>query len=74
MDIHSTIHIRSVIRLLIQAMELLNKIPEEDFKELVISFGKDNDNCKGVRDNLERGNVFMILFFLREALEKALNE
>jgi hypothetical protein len=29
---------------------------------------------KGVRDNLERGNLFMMGFFLREMIESLLHE
>ena len=73
MNVKSIILVRSVIRKLIEAMELLNTIPEDDFRILVNSVRLDKANCKGILDNAGRGNIFMVLFFLREALERVSN-
>ncbi len=72
-DINSKILLRSVIRKLIEAMELLSKISEEDWRTVVLAAQKRKDCLKGIRDNLERGNLFMMLFFIRELIETLLN-
>ena len=74
MNVHSKILLRSVIRLLVQALELLNKIPEDDFRELVKKARTKKTQIKGVLDNAGRGNPFMMIFFIRELLEGILNE
>jgi len=39
MNVQSKILLRSVIRQLVIALELLNKMPENDFRELVVCHG-----------------------------------
>jgi nitrogen regulatory protein PII len=70
----SIVLLMSVIRLLIQGMELLNKIPENDYREVVLSSQKRKDCIKGIVDNAQRGNIFMVLFFTRELLEAVRQE
>ena len=74
MNIQSKILLRSVIRLLVQAMELLNKIEEKDYIEIVKKTRTQKQNIKGVLDNAGRGNSFMMIFFIRELIESVLNE
>jgi hypothetical protein len=69
MNIHSNIKMHSVIRHMVQAMEILNEIPEEDYVEFVAFARREFVYMKGVNDNIERGNLFMAIFFLREILE-----
>jgi hypothetical protein len=73
MNIQSKILLRSVIRVLVQSLELLNKIDDKDFRELVKTARTKKSNIKGVLDNAGRGNVFMMIFFIREILESVLN-
>jgi hypothetical protein len=72
-DIQSKIMLRSVIRHLVQSMELLNQISEEDYRKIVLAAQKKKDCQKGVTDNAGRGNLFMQLFFFREWVETLLN-
>jgi nitrogen regulatory protein PII len=74
MKSNSIVLLMSVIRLLIQGMELLNKIPENDYREVVLSSQKRKDCIKGIVDNAQRGNIFMVLFFTRELLEAVRQE
>jgi hypothetical protein len=74
MDIKSLLLLKSVIRKMIEAMEILNKIDEKDYREIVLKAQKDEKNIKGVRDSIERGNMFMVAFFLREVIESVCNE
>lgn len=74
MDIKSLLLLKSVVRKLIEAMEILNKIDEKDYREIVLKAQKDEKNIKGVRDSIERGNLFMVAFFLREVIEGVCNE
>jgi hypothetical protein len=73
-DIQSKIMLRSVIRHLVQSMELLNQISEEDYRKIVLAAQKKKDCQKGITDNAGRGNIFMMLFFIRELVESLLNE
>ena len=74
MNVQSKILLRSVIRQLVIALELLNKMPENDFRELVKVAKAKKSDLKGIVDNAERGNIFMIIFFIRELIESILNE
>ena len=74
MNIQSKIMLRSVIRLLVQSLELLNKIDEKDYSEMVKKAKVHKNNVKGVLDNAGRGNIFMMIFFIRELIESVLNE
>jgi hypothetical protein len=74
-DIQSKIMLRSVIRHLIQSMELLNQISEEDYRIIVLAAQKKAKCLKGITDNANpRANIFMMLFFIRELIESLLNE
>ena len=74
MNIQSKILLRSVIRQLVIALELLNKLPEDDFRELVKTARAKRSQIKGILDNAGRGNIFMMIFFIRELIENILNE
>lgn len=74
MNINSKIMLRSVIRQLVIAMDMLNKIDEKDFAEVVKLARTHKAEIKGVLDNAGRGNPFMMIFFIRELLEKIVNE
>jgi hypothetical protein len=66
--------LRSVIRQLVIALELLNKMSEDDFRELVKTAKTKKSDIKGILDNAGRGNIFMMLFFIRELIESISNE
>ena len=74
MNIQSKILLRSVIRQLVISLELLNKMPEDDFRELVMAAKTKKSQIKGILDNAGRGNIFMMIFFVRELIESILNE
>ena len=74
MNINSKIMLRSVIRQLVIALEMLNKIDEKDYAEIVKKARNCKAEIKGILDNAGRGNPFMMLFFIRELLEKIVNE
>ena len=71
--IQSKILLQSMNRLLIQYLDLANKIPDEDWKKIVLVSQKQTRNIKGVTDNIQRGNLFMVLFFVRELIEAILH-
>jgi hypothetical protein len=56
------------------ALEFLNKMPEDDFRELVRIAETKRSNLKGILDNAGRGNIFMMIFFIRELIESVVNE
>ena len=74
MNVKSKILLRSVTQQLVIGLELLNKMPEEDFRELVKTAKTKQTDIKGILDNAGRGNIFMMMFFIRELLERILNE
>jgi hypothetical protein len=69
MNVQSKILLRSVIRQLVVALEMLNKIDEKDFAEIVKKARTNKPQIKGVLDNAGRGNIFMMIFFIRELIE-----
>jgi hypothetical protein len=74
MNVQSKLLLRSVIRQLVIALELLNKMPEDDFRERVKIAKTKKSDIKGILDNAGRGNIFMMMFFIRELIESILNE
>jgi hypothetical protein len=74
MNINSVILLKKSIQLLVQAMALLTKIPEEDYRELVIRARKRTHLIDYIRENIARGHLFMVLFYIREILESISNE
>ena len=74
MNVQSKILLRSIIRELVISLELLNKMPEDDFRELVKTAKTKKSQTKGILDNAGRGNIFMMIFFIRELIESILNE
>lgn len=74
MNVQSKILLRSVIRQLVVALELLNKMPEDDFRELVKTSQTRKSTIKAILDNAGRGNIFMMMFFIRELIESILND
>jgi hypothetical protein len=64
MNVQSKIILRSVICQLVIALELLNKMPENDFRELVKAAKTKKSDIKGILDNAGRGNIFMMMFFI----------
>jgi hypothetical protein len=65
--------LRSVIRHLVTALEILNNIEEKDYADIVKTAKTAEKDVKGVRDNVERGNLFMTIFFVREVIEAVLH-
>ena len=73
LDVKSKMSLIRVKRLLVDGMEILNSISEEDFKKIVLFSQRQKKHLKNIVDNVERGNIFMIIFFLRELVESLLN-
>jgi Na+-transporting NADH:ubiquinone oxidoreductase subunit NqrD len=74
MEINSTILLRSIARQLVVAIELADKIPDEDFKEIVMAMKKHEKHIKSVSDAMGYGNLFMTLYFLRELVDSLTHE
>jgi hypothetical protein len=74
-DVHinSKIILISMTRKLVEFMELANRIPEDDYKTIVLTAQKMTHPSKGILDNVPRGNLFMVGFFLRELIEAVLH-
>ena len=72
-NINSKVLLIQMSRFLIQFMELANRIDEEDYKTIVLIAQKMDKSKKGVRDHLERANLFMRRFFLRQMIEDILH-
>jgi hypothetical protein len=72
--IESKILLRSMIGKLVAYLEIANKIPDEDFRKIVHASQKREKILKNVRDNVERGNLILILFWVTELIEDLVNE
>jgi len=71
--IESRMSLMKMRKLLVEFLEICNGVNEQDFKTIVLASQKDKKNIKGILDNALRGNLFMLVFFLRELLESLLN-
>ena len=72
--IESKILLRSLIRKLVEYLDIANRIPDDDFRKIVACTQKSEKLLKNVRDNVEQGNLFLILFWVRELIEDFVNE
>lgn len=73
-NIESKVLLRSMIRKLVEYLDIANKIPDEDFRKIVHASQKRKKLLKNIRDNVERGNLFLIFFWVRELIEDLVNE
>ena len=73
-NINSKVLSIQMSRFLVQFLELANRISEEDYETIVLTAQKMDKSKKGVKDNLERGNLFMMGFLLREMIEAILHD
>ncbi len=64
--------LNSMNDLLVKYLDLANRIPEDDWKKIVLASQRQDRNIKGVMDNISRGNLFMVLFFVRELIQAIL--
>ncbi len=74
MNIQTKIILRNMIRQLVIFLELANKIDEEEFRKMIPLIKAQKQSIKGVLDNAGRGNLFMMVFFIRELIETVLND
>ena len=74
MNIKSKVLLKSASGLLVQYLEVMNKIEEKDFLEIVKKAATRKKHLKNIHDNVDRGNPFMMVFFVRELIENILNE
>lgn len=72
-NIKSKVLLISMKQKIMEYLELANKIPEEDFRRIVLASQRQKKYLKNISDNVERGNLFMILFFVRELIESLLH-
>ena len=72
--IENRVSLSSINRLLVQCMEIANKIEDKDFLTISLHAQKRKGHLKNIKDNVDRGNVFMMLFFIRELLETLIND
>lgn len=73
LHITSNMLLRAMIRKMVESLELANQIPEVDFRKIVLFSQVQKKYLKNINDNVERGNLFMMLFFVRELIEAILN-
>lgn len=59
-------------RLIVKFLEVANSIPEKDWRKIVLASQREQRNIKGVSDNINRGNLFLVLFFVRELIQAIL--
>jgi len=74
MEINSIILLRSAARQITQYLEIVEKVPDEDFKEISMMVRKREKHIKSIQDAIGNGNLFMCGFFLKELLESLTHE
>ena len=73
-NIKTKMSLMKMNQLIINYLEIANSIPEDDWKKIILVSQKKKTHLKKILENTERGNLFMILFFVRELIESLLNE
>lgn len=73
LNVKTTVALVRVKTMLVDSLEILNSIPEEDFRKIVLFSQKQKKYLKNISDNSDRGNLFMMLFFFRELIETILH-
>jgi len=73
-NIKTKMSLMKMNQLIINYLEIANSIPEDDWKKIILASQKKKTHLKKILENTERGNLFMILFFVRELIESLLNE
>jgi len=73
-NIKTKMSLMKMNQLIINYLEIANSIPEDDWKKIILVSQKKHTHLKHILENTERGNLFMILFFVRELIEALLNE
>ena len=73
LDVKSKMSLIRMKRLIMDYLEVCNSISENDFRVVVLASQKKKKYLKNIHDNVERGNLFMMLFFIRELIEAILN-
>ena len=60
--------------LIIQFLDISNKIETEEWIELIRSIQKEKEKLKRIENLARLGNIFVMLFFLQEILEVVVKE
>ena len=68
-DVKTKIGLGRMKKLIMDYLEVCNSISEKDFRVIVLACQKQKKYLKNIHDNVERGNLFMMLFFIRELIE-----
>jgi hypothetical protein len=74
MDENTKTLLHMMERLLIQFLELSQRISDDDLRELSAKLKQDEKRTKSIKDALDLGNLFLLAFFLREAVENLRSE
>jgi len=70
----SVLLLRSTNHYLLQALEVMNLIDEDDYQELVYKTRAKKKSLRKVCENIERGSVWLTIFFLLELVDEIVDE
>lgn len=73
LDVKTKMSLVRIKALLADNLEILNGINEDDFKRIVLFSQNQKKILQNIHANTERGNIFMLLFFVRELVEACLH-
>jgi len=74
LDVKTKMSLVRMKKLIMDYLEVANSISEKDFRAIVLASQKQKKYLKNIHDNVERGNLFMMLFFIRELIEAIQSE
>ena len=60
--------------LLVKLMDILNNIPEEEWTQMIKSIQREKEKLTRMKNIVELGNIFILLFFLQEILPTIIEE
>jgi len=66
--------VKNVNHHLLQSLEVLNKIDDDNYRELVMKCRTKKQSLKRICENAERGSPFLTIFFLLEMLSEIADE
>lgn len=74
MNIESIRLIRSACHYLLQALEVLNLLDDDSYRELIMKCRTKRKHLMQISVNAERGSAWMTIFFLLELLDEIADE
>jgi hypothetical protein len=74
MNRNSIMLLKSACHYLLQALEVINLIPEEDYRTIILKGQTKKQYIKNICDNAQRSSPFLLVFFVLELFSELSDE